>query len=61
MKTKELLVNFVYVFAITFVAGVGVTYLYSLIAHGAGVIDWETSFRLAVIIGVVIGLTKQKK
>lgn len=57
MKIKELLVGFVTVFAVTLVAAIIVTYLYSLIAHGDGVIDWEMSFRLAIILGIALPLS----
>ena len=42
MKIKELFIDFVTVFVVTFVVATIVSYLWSLIAHGAGAFDWET-------------------
>ncbi|MCK4699859.1 MAG: hypothetical protein KAT38_05980 [Bacteroidales bacterium] len=53
MKTILFLRDFAITFAIVLVVSVIVSYFYSLIAHGAGSIDWETSFRFAVIFGIV--------
>ncbi len=58
MNTKELLINFTITFALTLVITVVVTFLYSLIVHGTGIIDWETSFRLAIILGIVLPSTR---
>ena len=52
MKIKEFLIVFAIVFVVTLVAATIVTYLYSLIARGMSVFDWEMSFRLAIILGV---------
>jgi len=58
MNIKELLIGFVIVFVVTLVVTAIVTYLWSLIAHGTGVFDWETSFRFAVILGIVLSLVR---
>ena len=42
----------------TFVVAAIVTYFWNLIAHGQGVVDWETSFRLAIIIGIALPVTR---
>lgn len=54
MNRKELLVKFVTTFAVTLAVAVMVTYLWSLIRHGSGAVDWETSFRLAFILGIAL-------
>lgn len=41
-------------FAVTLVTAVVVTFLWSLIADGAGVVDWQISFVLAIAIGVAV-------
>jgi len=61
MNMKELLIDFVITFAVTLVVAAIVTFLYSLIVHGAGTMDWETSFRLAIILGIVLPWTKARK
>jgi len=53
MNIKKLLVTFVGIFVLALVVTAITTYLYSLIAHGAGVIDLETSFRFAIIFGII--------
>ena len=53
MNIKNLFIDFVIVFIATIVVSPIVSYLYSLIVHGAGVYDWELSFRLAIIFGII--------
>ena len=54
MNIKGLAVSVVTTFAVTLVVTLLVTYLWSLLMHGAGNVDWETSFRLAIIFGIVL-------
>jgi Na+-driven multidrug efflux pump len=54
MNFKKALFSFVIGFAITLVVSSLVTYFYSLGFHETAKIDWETSFRLAIIIGIII-------
>ena len=61
MNMKELLINFVITFAVTLVVTGIVTFLYSLIVHGTGTVDWEASFRLATILGIVLSWTKARE
>ncbi len=61
MKIKRILVSFLGTATLAFVVTAGVTYLYSLIVHGLGDIDWETAFRLAIILGIVLSVTREKK
>lgn len=60
MKVKEAFIQFIFTFVITFVVTAAVTFLWSLIFHGTGVVDWETSFRFAIIFGVVFGIINKK-
>ena len=54
MNIKRYLVDFVTVFAVTLIVCVVVTFLWNLIVHGAGAIDWETSFRFAILFGIIL-------
>lgn len=54
MNTKKYLVDFLTVFAVTLIVSVIVTLLWNLIAHRAGIIDWETSFRFAIVLGIIV-------
>ena len=56
MNIKTLLVDFALTFIVTLVVVVIATFLWSLVFHGAGTVDWETSFRFATILGVVYGI-----
>jgi hypothetical protein len=58
MNIKKFLAGFAITFVVTLVATVVVTFLWSLIFHGAGAVDWETSFRFAVIFGIVFPLSR---
>lgn len=54
MNIKKLLVDFVTVLAVTLIVSVVVTLLWSLSVYGTNAVDWETSFRLAVIFGILV-------
>jgi hypothetical protein len=54
MNIKRLLVDFATVFAVTLIVSVMVTLLWNLIVHGASTLDWETSFRSAVLLGIIV-------
>lgn len=56
MHSRSWFVEFLVYFSITLIVTMAVTLLWSMIAHGAARIDWETSFRFAIIFGVVIPL-----
>ena len=61
MKIKALFIEIVMTFAVTLVVTALVTFLYGLIVHGSRSVDWETSFSLAVILGIVLSWTKARK
>lgn len=62
MKTshRNLLVDVAVTAPVTFVVAALVTWGYSLVAHGAGVFNWETAFQLALIFGIVLPLTRYR-
>ncbi|HKK26329.1 MAG TPA: hypothetical protein VJ941_11920 [Gracilimonas sp.] len=53
MNIRKAFISFVFVFSVTLIVSSLVTYLYSLGFHEAAKVDWETSFRFAIIFGVV--------
>ena len=61
MNIKRFASDFVVIFAAALLVNVIVTYLYSLIVHGAGVIDWETAFRTAIILSIVLSWIQQRE
>ncbi|MBI5943321.1 MAG: hypothetical protein HY864_03035 [Chloroflexi bacterium] len=61
MNIKKLVIEFVTVFAVTLVTVMLVAFLWNLIGHGESIIDWETSFRFAVIFGVILTWGKSRE
>jgi hypothetical protein len=61
MNIKKLLVDFVTVFAVTLIVSVIVSLLWNLIVHGAGTIDWEASFRFAVLFGIILSWMETRR
>ena len=61
MNIKRFASDFVIIFAAALLVNLIVTYLYSLIVHGAGVIDWETAFRTAIILSIVLSWIQQRE
>lgn len=61
MNLKKMIIGFITVFAITLLASMGVTFLWSLVFHGVAIIDWETSFRFAIILGIILPFIDSRK
>lgn len=54
MNIKNILIDFVTVFAVSLVLLVFITFLWNLIFHDEGIIEWETSFRMAIFFGIIL-------
>ena len=61
MNIKKLIVEFATVFAVSLVTVALVTFLWNLIGHGESTIDWETSFRFAIIFGIILTWVKSRE
>ena len=61
MNIKKLVVEFVTVFAVALVTTAIVTFLWNIIGHGVRAIDWETSFRFAIIFGIILTWVKSRE
>jgi hypothetical protein len=61
MIIKKLVVEFVTVFVVALVTTAIVTLLWNIINHGASAIDWETSFRFAIIFGIILTWVKSRE
>jgi hypothetical protein len=61
MNIKKLVVEFVTVFAVVLVITAIVTFLWNIIGHGASTKDWETSFRFAIIFGIILTWVKSRE
>ncbi len=60
MSITKLAIEFVTVFVVALVTTAIVTFLWNLIGHGASAIDWETSFRFAVVFGIILTWAKSR-
>jgi hypothetical protein len=56
MNIVSFLRSFLIIFGLVFIVTAIITYLYSLIVHGAGLIDWESAFRFGLILGISLPL-----
>ena len=61
MDIKSLLIDFVSTFLLVLAVSLAVTYLWNLVFHAAGAVEWETSFRLAIIFGIVLPWVKARE
>ncbi len=61
MNIRKLVVEFVTVFAIALVVTAIVTFLWNLIGHGVRSVDWENSFRFAIIFGIIMTWIKSRE
>jgi len=53
MDVKHKLTRFITIFIVSLLVSIVVTLLWSLVFHGTAIIDWETSFRNAILFGVI--------
>jgi hypothetical protein len=61
MDFKKFIFRFITYFAITLLVCIGVTLLWSLVFHGVAIIDWETSFRFAILFGIILPIVDSRK
>jgi len=55
------ILDFISVFALVFILSALVSYLYSLVIHSEGIVDWGTSVRLGIILGLILPWTISRK
>jgi hypothetical protein len=61
MDIKRIAAGVVRVFAISLLVTLGVTFLWNLVLHGAAKVDWETSFRFAIVLGIILPIVNSRK
>jgi len=61
MNIKQYAIDFVVMFVIVLVVNLIVTFLYSLIFHGLGVIDWETAFQFAITLAIILPWVRRRE
>ena len=59
MKKHSWFLESLLTFIITLIVAVVVTLLWNLVSHGTPSIDWDTSFRLAIILGVALPIVNR--
>lgn len=59
MNFKQILFAFIFIAPIALIVSLVVGYLYGVLVHGAGLLDWESSIRFAIILGIVLPLIRQ--
>ena len=59
MHKEVWFLEFIIVFFITLAVAILVSLLWNLIAHGNAIIDWASSFRFALIFGIVLPLANR--
>jgi carbon starvation protein CstA len=61
MRTQGLIIQVLIAFVITLVTAVIVTLLWNLLIDKTGaIVDWKTSFLLAIVIGITLPIVKAK-
>jgi hypothetical protein len=62
MKTKKIVFQILTTFLVALFTAIVVTLFWNLIIENKGaVIDWKTSFLLAIIFGITLPIVKAKK
>ncbi len=61
MKFWNFVLNCLIVGALAFLAGILVNFLFNVIVHGQALVAWGATFRIAVILGLVIPLSNLLK
>ena len=61
MDFKKSVTGFITVFVITLFVNIVVTFLWNLVFHGVAIIDWETSFRFAILFGIILPIIDSRK
>ena len=61
MDFKKIVIEFIIVFAISLLATLGINILWSWVFHGVAKIDWETSFRFAILFGIIFPIINSRK
>ena len=60
MNAKQFLIEMTTTASVTFVVAAIVTYLYSYFVHGIGIVNWETAFDMAIILGIILPLSQTR-
>jgi len=53
--------EFTLVFSLALAVTAAVSFLWSLMAHGSGAVDWESALRFWIILGIVLAWIKARE
>lgn len=59
MNFKQIAFGFLSIAPVVLVVSLVVAYLYDILVHGTGVLEWESSIRFAIILGIVLPVIRQ--
>lgn len=54
MNVRRFVAGFSVIAPIAFVVSLVVAYVYGLLVHGVGTLEWESSIRIALILGITL-------
>ncbi|HCV43513.1 MAG TPA: hypothetical protein DGH68_08500 [Bacteroidetes bacterium] len=54
MNIKQYAVDSAVISSIVLLVNLAVTFLYGLIVHGTGVLNWESAFGFAISLGIIL-------
>ena len=61
MKTKNFIIRFLIIFGVALIANILITICWNYFVNGTGLlIDWETSFRISLLLAIVIPVAQSK-
>lgn len=61
MSFRRWVVDVVIVFSVTLVTSMVVSVLWNVVAHRPTAIDWETAFRFAIVLGIIVPLIQSRR
>ncbi len=61
MNIRQYAMDFATMFAVVLVVNLIVTFLYSLLVHGSGVIDWDSAFRFGIMLALILPWMRRRE
>ena len=60
LKSKQFLIRFAITFGLVFAVNPIVIYVWNYIRHGEGSFNWQTTFILAIALGIILPLVRAR-
>jgi hypothetical protein len=61
VNIKQYVMDFATMFAVVFVVNLIVTFLYSLLVHGSGELDWDNAFRFGIMLALILPWMRRRE